>query len=137
MAYRWKQWEIDYLFEHSGDGLQAIADRLGRSSASVRNQASRYGVSLRQSYICTRCGCVTHYPLHPYRGWCRVCSLEVSRDNAKEANDRIRAEVAQEEARLLVVTRERQAYYASTHRYKKKLRKLHELQEANENPQKE
>lgn len=123
---RWKQYEIDYLYHHAGDGLQSIANRLGRSCASVRNQASRYGISLRQSHICSRCGRITHYPIHPTKGWCRVCSLEVSRERAKKANERIRAEVEREERRLQTVTRERQAYYASTHRYKKKLRKIRE-----------
>lgn len=135
MAYRWKQWEIDYLYRHAGEGVDAVAKSLGRTPASVRNQASSYGISLRHSHICERCGHVTHSPLNPVNGWCRACSLEASRDKAAKANAQIRAEVEAEEKRLQTITRERQAYYASTHRYKKRLRKLNELQEANQNLQ--
>lgn len=135
MSYRWKQWEIDYLFFHAGEGLEAIAQRLGRTQASVRNQASSYGVSLRRTHLCERCGQITHSPLNPRNGWCRACNLEASRDRAAEANAKIKAEVAAEERRLESIARERQAYYASTHRYKKKLSKLSELQEANQTQQ--
>lgn len=133
MAYRWKQCEIDYLYNHAGEGLQAVAEGLGRTDASVRNQASRYGVSLRHSHICERCGHITHSPINPRNGWCKSCSLEASRQRAREANAKIRSEVEEESRRIANIERERQAYYASTHRYKKKLRKLRETQEGKEN----
>lgn len=129
MAYRWKQWEVTYLFDHCQDGLQAISEKLGRSEASVRNQASRYGVSLRVRHICPKCGEVTHYPISPLKGWCKACCIEASRDRALKANQQIRQEVVEEERRLKALERERQAYYASTHRYKKKLRRLRESQD--------
>lgn len=113
---RWSQWEVTYLFDHAGDGLEAVAAALGRTEASVRNTASRYGVSLMQSHVCPKCGCVTHSPLNPRRGWCRVCSLELNRDRAKRRDERARAELADEERRYADVWRERQGYYSSTHR---------------------
>lgn len=133
MAYRWHQWEMTYLFEHATDGVVAIAERLGRSEASVRNQASRYGVSLRRSYTCTRCGRVTFTPLHPTKGWCRLCCLEYSRDKAAKARATIEAQYQREERKAQELERQRQAHYAATHRYKKKLQKLSEVQATNEN----
>lgn len=132
---RWSQWEVTYLFDHAGDGLEAVAAALGRTEASVRNTASRYGVSLMQSHVCPKCGCVTHSPLNPRRGWCRVCSLELNRDRAKRRDERVRAELADEERRYADVWRERQGYYSSTHRVNKKIRALREGREANGNPQ--
>lgn len=135
MAYRWQQWEIDFLFNHANEGLAEVAERLGRSTASVRNQASRYGVSLRRAYTCTRCGRTTYAPLHPTKGWCRICCVEYSRDKAARARATIQAELAREEKRLKVIERERQAHYAATHRAKKKLQRLGEVADIKENKQ--
>ena len=44
---RWTPTEIAYIRDNAETGAKAIATRLGRSEATVRNKAVQLGVSLR------------------------------------------------------------------------------------------
>lgn len=131
---RWKDAEETYLAEHAGDGAEAIAAALGRSVWSVRCKASEMGVSLTVRYHCPRCGKYTYKPLAKWSGWCRRCSIEESADKAAVKNRRIRKEVAEEEARIRESEKRRQSIYSDTDREKKKLRRLREVRQPNDNP---
>lgn len=134
---RWSRAEEDYLAEHAGDGAQKVADALGRSVWSVRCKANEMGVSLVVRYHCPRCGRYTYRPLTKWTGWCRSCSVEESADSASMKNRQIRKEIAEEEMRIREAERRRQAIYSDTERKKKKLRKLRESRQTNDNPRKE
>ena len=54
----WSTQEVKALQKHATEGLAAVADALGRSSASVRSAASRHRISLRT----TRAGAVLGQP---------------------------------------------------------------------------
>lgn len=112
---RWTVREIRYLEAHASDGAAAIARELGRSIESVRHQAYRYGLSLRRSWLCPRCGQRTFNPLSGKTGWCAACTRE-----AQAAA--VAAEVAEmeaEKARLRAAGRERQRMYSRKSRLKK------------------
>lgn len=129
---RWAKWEIDYLILHANDGARAIAAKLGRSLHAVEVQACRFGVSLRRSWTCPRCGLVTFSPLSVRTGWCRTCSVQISHQVAEERNEEIRKEVKNEQARYEAAKRARQAVYSDNYRAEKKLRRIRELREVNE-----
>lgn len=124
---RWKAWEIDYLYEHAGDGAEAIANYLNRSKRAVECQATRYGISLRKSWLCPRCGQTTYFPLTSWSGWCRKCSVAESKDKAAIKNRQIERELQDERRKIRDAERERQALYEDTRRKKKKLRNFREV----------
>lgn len=132
MGARWTRREEAYLSDHAGDGSRAVAEALGRSTASVKVHASRLGISLRLSTICPRCGHVTHSPLVKWSGWCRKCSVDESADRAALKNRRVRAEIEEERRRILDAERRRQAIYSDTDRKKNELRRLREMRNRNE-----
>ena len=63
--------------------------------------------------------------------------MEESADSASMKNRQIRKEIAEEEMRIREAERRRQAIYSDTERKKKKLRKLRESRQTNDNPRKE
>lgn len=130
---RWSQADEEYLVGHAGDGADAIATALGRSVWSVRCKASEMGVSLVVRYHCPRCGKYTYRPLTKWTGWCRSCSIEESADTAAVKNRQIRREIAEEEVRIREAEKRRQAIYSDTDREKKKLRRLRESRQTNDN----
>lgn len=130
---QWTTREVQYLHENANEGAESIAKALNRSVRSVECCASRYGVSLRKRWICPKCGHPTFSPLSPRYGWCRTCSIEQSQAKAQEKGKAIRAEILEEEARLLRATRARQAVYSKNDRKKKKLCRMRELREEAEN----
>ena len=131
---RWKDEEEAYLQAHAGDGAEALAEALGRSVWSVRCKASELGVSLVTRYHCPRCGKYTYKPLTKWSGWCRACSIQESGDTAAIKNKKIREEIAEEECRIREAERRRQMIYSDTDRGKKKLRRLREVRQPNDNP---
>lgn len=133
MAY-WNTSELAYLEQHAGEGAAAIAEALGRSVSSVTHQAQRWGVSLQPRQVCPKCGLATRLPLSSKTGWCRACTLELSRDRASRRNAEIRAEVKAEERRIQALERDRQRLYADTHRRKKELEALRESGNEAEKP---
>lgn len=129
---RWTPAEEKYLGEHAGDGAAAIAEKLGRTVASVQVHASRMGLSLCRRWQCPRCGHYTYQPLAKWSGWCRKCSIDESADTAAMKNRVIRREIAEEERRIREAEQRRQAIYSDTDRQKKKLRRLRESRKRNE-----
>lgn len=117
---RWTTREIGYLEEHAGEGAEAVAEALGRTVQSVKNQASRYGISLRKRWQCTRCGAITHKPLSAVTGWCSICTKEQRRERIAEEVWQIEEEARREERE----NRERQRLYSRKHHAKKKLKSL-------------
>lgn len=133
MNWRWKDWELEYLNAHAGDGAQAIANRLGRTKRAVEVMASKERISLCKSWICPRCGRKVYTPLTNWSGWCRRCSIQETRDRAAEANRRVRAEIKEERRLEKIAAKERQAIYQDTSRKRLELRRLRESRERKEN----
>ena len=129
---RWKQWELEYLASHAGDGAEAVARKLGRTKRAVEVMASRTGVSLRRTWRCPRCGRDVYTPLTAWSGWCRRCSVNESKDGAAIKNREVRKQIALERGSVKQAERERQAIYEDTRRKKHELRKLRESREVNE-----
>lgn len=126
MAARWKDWELDYLHDHAGDGADAIAQKLGRSKCAVKIMASRERISLTRRWLCPRCGRTTYAPLVQWSGWCRRCTISETRDTAALANRKARFELKKEEEGIDELERERSALYKDTSTTRKKLRRFHE-----------
>ena len=124
MTRHWTTKEIEYVCAHATDGAQAIAQVLGRSEKAVVNIASKYGVSLRRRYFCPSCSRYVLTPLSPKTGWCRVCSIRESRDNAARKNCEIRRELKREQLRVIEAKRARQLIYSDTDRMKGKIKRL-------------
>ena len=116
---RWTTREIGYLEEHAGDGAAAIAAALGRSKASVKKQAGRYGISLRRRWHCPRCGHSTGKPLSGKTGWCAACTMRQRREGMAEEVRRMEEEARRNERE----DRARQRLYARKFRAKKKMKK--------------
>lgn len=126
MAARWKDWELDYLYNHAGDGAQSIAEKLGRTKAAVEVMASRERISLTRRWRCPRCGRTTYTPLVQWSGWCRRCTISETRDTAALVNRKARLELKREEEGIDELERERGALYVDTNKTRKKLRRFHE-----------
>lgn len=133
MNRRWKDWELEYLEKHAGEGSQAIADRLGRSKRAVEVMASKERISLGRWWICPKCGRRVYTPLTEWSGWCRRCSIQETRDRAAETNRRVRAELKEERRREKIAAKERQAIYSDTSRKRLELRRFRESRERKEN----
>lgn len=119
MPLKWTTREIKYLEEHAGDGAEAIAKALGRSVRSVDNQARRYGVSLRKSWVCPKCGMRVSKPLSSRTGWCAACTKENRMERIAEEVRELEEEAKRNER----IDRERQRLYSRKSRAKKKLKK--------------
>lgn len=117
---RWTTREIGYLEEHAGDGAAAIAAALGRSKASVKKQAGRYGISLRRRWHCPRCGHSTGKPLSGKTGWCAACTMRQRREGMAEEVRRMEEEARREESEK----RARQRLYSRKSRAKKKFESM-------------
>lgn len=115
---RWTSSEISYLHDHASDGAEEIARHLGRSVQSVQWQASQYGVSLRRSWICPRCGLKTFKALSPRTGWCSACTKGLRRMQIEEECREMREEVMRERAE----DRMRGALYERKRRLRKALK---------------
>ena len=115
---RWTSRDIRYLEEHAHEGAAAIATALGRSTESVKWQASRYGISLRKKWHCPRCGQWVHKPLSGRTGWCAACTKAQRRTQLEEEVRELREEVRREREE----DRKRQALYSQKNRLKKRSR---------------
>jgi len=73
LSRRWTSKEIAFLAANGDLGAEEVARELGRSLASVKCTAYRFGVSLRRKPpLCPVC-CLR--PIRTASGICRVCSL--------------------------------------------------------------
>lgn len=113
----WTSSEVRYLEEHAGDGAEAIAKALGKSVKAVKNQAMRYGLSLRKRWLCPKCGRETFKPLSNRTGWCVSCTRE---QRAAEIAEQVRA-MEEEVRREDKANRERQRLYSRKYRAKKQI----------------
>lgn len=113
----WTSSEVRYLEEHAGDGAEAIAKALGKSVKAVKNQAMRYGLSLRKRWLCPKCGRETFKPLSNRTGWCVSCTRE---QRASEIAEQVRA-MEEEVRREDKANRERQRLYSRKYRAKKQI----------------
>ena len=116
---KWTSREIKHLEEHAGDGAEALAKELGRTVRSVENQARRYGISLRRSWACPKCGMRVSKPLSGRTGWCAACTKEKRRETIAEQVRNLEEEVRRNERE----DKERQRLYSRKSRAKKKLKK--------------
>ncbi len=119
---RWTTGDIGYLERHAREGAAAVAHALGRSRASVVCQAHRYGISLRRSWQCPRCGRVTYRPLSQDTGWCSCCTKE---KRVGEIAEQVR-EMEREVMRERDMNRERQRLYSRKSRAKSSLKSMKE-----------
>lgn len=94
----WTSHDIAYLEEHAGDGAASVARALGRSVGSVKMQAHRFGISLRERWDCPKCGQVSFRPLDRRTGWCRCCTIEEHQRELLEL-ERVAREEAERHAR--------------------------------------
>lgn len=116
---RWTSRDVRYMEEHAHEGAKAVAEALGMSVRSVQSQALRYGVSLRRSWLCPKCGMRSSRPLSGRTGWCSACTKESRR---AELEERVR-EIEEEAMRNEREDRARQRLYARKFRAKKKMKK--------------
>ena len=128
---RWTTREIRYLEEHAQDGAESIALALGRSTESVRWQASQYGISLRRKWHCPKCGHWVHKPLNGRTGWCAACSKAQRRERLEQEVAELREEVRREQEE----DKKRQALYSQKNRLKKSCRKQTNLKETTSDPE--
>lgn len=122
MAARWKDWELDYLYNHAGDGAQSIAEKLGRTKGAVEVMASRERISLTRRWRCPRCGRTTYAPLVQWSGWCRRCTIAETTDTAALKNRQIRLAEKKEAESIKELEKERHALYSDTNKRKKRLK---------------
>lgn len=115
---KWTTREIEYLEDHANDGAEAVAANLGRSVESVKAQARRYGVSLRKSWDCPKCGMRVGKPLSSRTGWCAACTKEQSVERIADEVRNLEEEVRRNER----IDRERQRLYSRKSRARKKLK---------------
>lgn len=85
---RWRDWEVRYLRQHRADGAASVAERLGRTEASVWSKARALGIdlSLMPLETCALCGT---YPIRPNTaagraGMCLVCYKKRRRSSLSE-----------------------------------------------------
>lgn len=116
---KWTSREIKYLEERAGDGAEAIAEALHRTKRSVENQARRFGVSLRKSWVCPKCGMRVSRPLSSRTGWCAACTKEKRCELIAEQVREMEEEVRRNER----IDKERQRLYSRRSRARKKLKK--------------
>ena len=109
---------------HAHNGAKAIAIALGRSVRSVECQASKFGISLKRRWYCPRCNCFTFTPLSIRTGWCRVCTVEHSKERTAIRNREARQQLEKERRRLESLEKERQALYSDTERRRKEINRL-------------
>lgn len=114
---KWTTREIAYLEEHASDGATSIAAALGRSVKSVEVQASRYGLSLRKSWLCPKCGLRVFSPLSTTTGWCSTCTKAAQNMRMAEQVRDLQEEARREKQ----VNKERQKLYSAKYRAKKKI----------------
>lgn len=117
---KWTSREIRYLEEHAGDGAEEIARALERSVDSVKCQAKRFGVSLRRSWVCPKCGMRVSKPLSSRTGWCSACTKEKRREFLAEQVRDLEEEVRRNERE----DKERQRLYSRKSRANKKLKNM-------------
>ena len=98
----WSSREVAWLASNGDLGTAAAAQELGRTAASVRNAAYRFGISLkRKPPLCPHC-CLR--PVRTASGLCRVCSLRANAERyrletaALARADRARERHAEREA---------------------------------------
>ena len=113
----WNTAEIRYLEEHAADGVEAVAEALGRSAESVKQQAKRYGISLRKKWLCPKCGHWSYKPLSSRTGWCAVCTKAERRHRLEQEVRDMEEEVRREQEE----NRKRQALYSKKSRIKKSM----------------
>lgn len=111
----WSTREIRYLKEHASDGAKEIAKALGRTTEAVKLQARKCGISLRQRWMCPKCGRMTFKPLNKANGWCAECTKEGHVADLREQVSAMREEAA----RCKRNDRERQRCYSAKSRAKK------------------
>lgn len=116
---RWYTAEIKYLEEHANEGAEAIAKALKRSVRSVEHQASQYGISLRKTWQCPKCGQLTARPLSSKTGWCSNCTKEQNIERLASEVRQLEEEVEREKRN----NRERQRLYNRKYVARKKLQK--------------
>lgn len=112
----WSTREIRYLEEHAHEGARAIAFALGRSTESVKQQAKRFGISLRKRWFCPKCCHWSRRPLSSRTGWCVVCTKAHGREKLEEEVREMREEMRREQKE----DRSRQALYSQKSRLKKR-----------------
>lgn len=118
---KWTSREIRYLEAHARDGAKAIAHVLGRSTDSVKWQASKLGISLQRRWHCKKCGRWSFKPLDRRTGWCATCTKESRRQHLENELKEMQEEVEREKDE----DRRRQAIYSKKSRLKKSHTKNH------------
>ena len=113
---KWSLREIRYLEAHAADGAKEIARALGRSTESVKWQASNLGVSLRRRWYCRHCGHWSYKPLDKRTGWCTTCTKA---DRRQKLEGEVKA-MQEEMERERDEDKRRQALYSKKSRLKKK-----------------
>ena len=108
MSKPWTTLELRYLEEHSDEGADEVARRLGRSVPAIRAKAREYGISMTRRWYCPRCGRWTYKVLSPRTGWCAACTKERRR---WEIEAEIR-EMKEEQQRIDEENRRLQALYS-------------------------
>ena len=81
----------------------------------VKLQARKCGISLRQRWMCPKCGRMTFKPLNKANGWCAECTKEGHVADLREQASAMREEAARSKRN----DRERQRCYSAKSRAKK------------------
>lgn len=82
----WHAYEVAAIKEWAGSvPRKEIAARLGRSEASVRNEAARLGVSLACPWRLVWCSCCSNWrtSLNAKTGYCAVCTIRAKARKAE------------------------------------------------------
>ena len=96
----------------------AVAEALGLTREAVRQQAKKYGISLRKRWTCPNCGSTVFKPLSTRTGWCEACTRELRYEEISEQVRQMQDAIRRNED----VERKRQAVYSRKHRLKSTLR---------------
>lgn len=127
MQYKKTNWtvaEIKELEEFSNEGVKALSSRLNRSEASIKMQASRYGISLRPRFYCIKCGKYSYKPLGPNTGWCDACTYEHYQKKVSMQVKQFRQELKEQEERSIEAKRKRDVAYVLKSREKQKMKNI-------------